>query len=235
MTLCKCGCEKDATPEKTFTSEHNQQRPDYAKMPVCHVCGEQLTNENWHPSRRDNQHNICKSCYNKRVKQWRQENPDKARATVTKQHRKNGALPYDENNTCSAYLGVHVAERVLRHVFKDIEVMPYGNVGYDFICNKGKKIDVKSACFVTSFKGGYEYHRWQFHIRRNTIADYFLCLAFDNREDLNPLHAWMLPCDKVNHLFTATISPGTIHKWDDYKLDINKVVSCCNVLRNQEN
>lgn len=128
------------------------------------------------------------------------------------------AMNYAKNKECTMYLGVHVAEQVLCRVFKDVEVMPIGNRGYDFICNY-KLIDVKSA---TLGKNG----SWAFQIRRNTTADFFLCLAFDNRKDLTPLHIWLLPGEKFNHLRGASICPSTIHKWDEYRLDLKKVSDC---------
>lgn len=134
-------------------------------------------------------------------------------------------MKYTENKSCSLYLGVHVAEHVLSHVFKDVAVMPLGNPGYDFICNGGKKIDVKCACI--GFKGN-----WQFKINRNTSADYFLCLAFDNRKDLTPLYAWLLPADKYNHLMGTAICPSTLCKWNNYKLDLTKVGECCDQIKN---
>ena len=131
---------------------------------------------------------------------------------------------FSENKQCSLYLGIHVAEKVLSHVFKNVEVMPHGNKGYDFICNHGKKIDVKSACIG---KNG----AWLFNIKHNTIADYFLCIAFDNRNDLNPTHAWLIPGSKFSRLVGVSISISTIHKWDDYWLDIDKIVMCCDICR----
>ena len=138
---------------------------------------------------------------------------------------KNGGNLMSENTECSQYLGVHVAERVLSKVFKDVVQMPHNNPGYDFICNKGKKIDVKSSC---SHKKG---RNWTFDIGRNQIADLFLCLTFDNREDLNPLNIWLIPGDIINHLTTASISKSTLSKWDKFKLDIDKVASCCTTLK----
>ena len=85
--------------------------------------------------------------------------------SFTKQSDWNGGAA--ANPMCGAYLGIHIAERILSRIFKDVEVMPNGNPGYDFICNHGKKIDVKSAC---SIKG---YHSWGFAIRCNIVADYF--------------------------------------------------------------
>jgi len=141
-------------------------------------------------------------------------------------NRKQGHLPFNENKECSAYLGVHVAERVLGYAFKNVEIMPYNNPGYDFICNHGKKIDVKSACLRRP-----KQPLWSFKIKHNTIADFFLCIAFDNREDLTPLHVWLLPGSKFNHLGSASITPGTIHKWDEYALDTSKINECCELLK----
>jgi hypothetical protein len=166
----------------------------------------------------------CKECHNERVRVWRTANPEKERANHTRSTRKAGQRPFNENKECSSYLGIHVAERVLSHVFKDVKRMPLNNRGFDFICSKGKKVDVKSACLQ---KNG----AWKFNINHNIIADYFLCLAFDNREDLNPLHAWLIPGGKVNHLVSAVISQSTINKWDEYRLDLSKVNACCDSLR----
>lgn len=139
-----------------------------------------------------------------------------------------GHRPFNENKECGMYLGCHVAERVLSHVFKDVEVMPLMHPGYDFICNKGMKIDVKSSCIR---RNGRSLGKWQFNITHNTTADFFLCLAFDNRKDLNPLHAWLLPGSKFNHLIGTTISISTIHKWDEYRLDLTKILGCCDTMR----
>ena len=86
------------------------------------------------------------------------------------------------NKKSSNYLGITCAEQVLSKIFKGVEIMPYCYKGYDFKCNNGFLIDSKSSCVS---KG--KYNNWQFHINKNKIPDYFLCLAFDNRKDLNPL------------------------------------------------
>ena len=137
---------------------------------------------------------------------------------------KLGQVSMYENKTCASYLGVVVAEQVLSKVFKNITRMPNGCPGYDFICSKGMKIDVKSGCITN--RGG-----WQFNITKNKTADYFLCLAFDNRTDLNPLYIWLIPGDEINRLFCATIAKTTIPKWSKYMLDINKVIDCCSEMR----
>ena len=157
-------------------------------------------------------------------RRWCKTNPEKARAAWTRKHRKQGHLPFNENKKCTLFLGVHIAEEVLSQAFKNVQRMPMNNPGYDFICGRGYKIDVKSSCL---HKDG----RWQFNIKRNNIADYFLMLAFDNRQDLNPMYVWLIPGGKLNHLRGTGINPSTIHKWDGYRLDVSKVVACCNILR----
>ena len=97
--------------------------------------------------------------------------------------------------------------------------MPYGNKGFDFICCHNKNIDVKSSCLRKS--GG-----WIFHIDHNIVADYFLCIAFDNRDDLTPLHVWLIPGSTINHLQSTGISPSTVHRWDEYMIDHSKISTC---------
>ena len=194
------------------------------EVKYCRVCEDELTDENWTPSRRIKGDYICKKCNNEQSRLWRKENPDKMREINTRNHRKSGQIPMDENKDCAAYLGVYITETLLGNIFKDVVMMPYGNPGYDFICNRDKLIDSKSACI--NVNGG-----WKFTIRLNKIADFFVLVAFDNREDLNVLHVWMIPGDVVNHLTSASICPSTIHKWDQYKLDVNKASACCNEMK----
>ena len=154
---------------------------------------------------------------------WQKENREKRNETCRLIVKKRDKMV--NNKTCSAYLGIHVAERVLSQTFKDVEVMPTNNPGYDFICNKGKKIDVKSACRNSD-------GRWVFAIRRNTVPDYFLFLAFDNRENLNPLYMWLVPskcCDTVS----TSITQSTISKWKNFERDVGKVKECCGILKDE--
>ena len=133
---------------------------------------------------------------------------------------------YKSNRNCSMFLGVHIAEQILSKIFENVEVMPIGNPGYDFICNNGYKIDVKSSCLHGD-------GLWSFDFSKNKIADYFLCLAFDNRENLEPKYMWLLPSNIVNNLTGTSISKSTLNKWKEYVLPINKVISCCNLMKNE--
>ena len=178
----------------------------------CRVCGTDLYATNWYPSQRSRNSRICKQCVGKRDAAWKKANPDKRKAIYTRYHRKIGKLPLNENKECSAYLGVCITEGLVGRAFDGIIPTSYATPGYDFVCNKGK-IDVKGGCLRND-------GRWLFHIRHNTVADYFLCMAFYTRTPHTLMHAWLLPGSEFNHLESATIRPSTIHNWDEYKLDI---------------
>ncbi len=195
---------------------------------TCRKCEILLTSENSHPYDIRNNHYICITCKNKQRREIRIKYPDVYKEFSRRGHIKEGRIPMDKNKQCSLYLGVHIAERVLSKVFKDVKRMPNNFTGYDFVCNQGKKIDVKSSCILHR-KNHFDH--FTFNIKRNTIADYFLCLAFNTRKDLEPIHMWLLPGDKFNHIKCTTISESTLNKWDEYRLPINKVSSCCEVLK----
>lgn len=190
----------------------------------CIKCGVDLVcGINWLESQKHNSRYTCRDCNNarKRIDYLK---------TGARDRLKRGHLPMSENKKCASYLGCHIAENVLHSVFKDVEMMPVNNPGFDFICAHGMKIDVKSACINKSSKG---YSRWGFHINRNVIADYFLCLAFDNRNDLNPIHLWLIEGSVINHLQGLLIQALSLDKWSMYELDIDKVVLKCNILKGE--
>jgi hypothetical protein len=139
-----------------------------------------------------------------------------------------GIVPYNLNKECSLYLGVHVSETVLSYKFHNVVRMPMNNPGYDFLCGKGFKIDVKAS---TKHNRNMTALGWQFEIAQNEIADYFLCIAYDNREDLNPLHVWLIPSEGICHLKYATISETTIYKWEQWELPINDVITWCDRMK----
>ena len=146
--------------------------------------------------------------------------------TIVNSFSKNKPRP--TNKKSSTYLGITVAEQILSNIFKNVEKMPANNPGFDFICGKGYKVDSKACC---RSKG--KYNSWIFNIRKNKTADYFALLAFDNREDINPLHFWLIPNNVINNKTNVTISESTINKWDEYKRDINEIISCCNILKGE--
>ena len=128
----------------------------------------------------------------------------------------------------SVYLGIEVSERLMESIFTPNEIMPYGHHGYDFIYN-GKKIDVKSS--ATYDKYGY----WILRINKNTIADTFLFIVFDNPININPMHLWEIPREDVNHLTDIKIQDTNIYKWNKYELSLDDVINKCDDLKQQLN
>ena len=52
----------------------------------------------------------------------------------------HGSVAYNENKSCSLYLGVYIAEPMLLNHYGLATKMPVGNPGYDYLCGKGYKI-----------------------------------------------------------------------------------------------
>jgi hypothetical protein len=154
--------------------------------------------------------------------------------TSISRHLRGQNKPMDENKECSLYFGVIIAEKALSKQFKNIKRMLNGNKGYDFECDKGFKIDVKSACLQYRSYGN---PLWMINISKNTIADYFLILLFDNRKDLNPLHVLLVPGSVVNKKTGITIGSSlkSLAKWAIYEQPIENVNLCCNKMRNKSN
>lgn len=149
-----------------------------------------------------------------------------------KTRRTQGIKSYKENKQCSMYLGIHIAENLLFNFFENVIQMPMGNKGFDFVCGKGYKVDVKAS--TRHNRNSRIAEGWQFEIGRNKIADYFLCLAFDNRESLNPEHVWLIPSSFINNLRFATVSETTLRRWSEWEQPIDKVVVCCNEIKRQK-
>lgn len=147
-----------------------------------------------------------------------------------------------ENKDCSLYLGVHIAEQVLSKVFESVVRMPHGNEKYDFVCKKGYKIDVKSACLHKN--KGCKTEFWRFQINHNDVADYFLCLGFDNRNNLNPLKIWLLKGseivrEKEINKFSALQINNTIVGTAQFEIfeqkdKLEKTIKCCDSLRAEQ-
>ena len=134
------------------------------------------------------------------------------------------------NKKSSNYLGLTCTEQVLEKIFKNVIRMPYGHKGYDFECSNGFLIDSKASCVS---KG--KYNNWLFRIKQNKVADYFALLAFDNRDDMNPIYFWLIPGNVINDKMSLTISKSTLSKWDEYRQNISKFIKCCNNLKGDIN
>jgi hypothetical protein len=154
---------------------------------------------------------VCKTCY--------------IRANTERRHRTGVCSPYTESKGSSQYLGVYVAESVLADVFKSATRCPFGNKGYDFVCGRNYKIDVKSACL--SHKDSWP--GWGFAINGNKIADYFLCIAFGDRESLDPQFLLLIPGPEVNHLSALVVRKSNFQKWAKYQLPLEDVKERCSI------
>lgn len=141
--------------------------------------------------------------------------------------------PQSENKECSLWLGVNIAENLLPIIFKNVTRMPPGHSGYDFICENGFEIDVKSSCL--QHRVGTCSPLWEFCIRKNKKAKYFLCVAFDNRSDMNPMHVWLIPGDTINMKVSLCISNSikVLERWHSYEKPIKPIIDGCNTLKNK--
>ncbi len=196
-------------------------------MPICKRCHRDLPAGAFHKNQ-----TWCKECkriwydqnrdaINIRVREWRHKN----NALGAQKHPSNLNRPLEEARDSAAWLGVYIAERALYKFFDHVERMPYGNPGYDFVCAKGYKIDVKSSCLhLEGSRQGHVY--WSFAINYNKIADFFLCLAFDDREELKPMHVWLIPRSRVNGMKHLSIAQSTTNKWIEFEKPLDKISEC---------
>lgn len=228
---------------KSLDEFHNKKSGKCGKSPHCKKCKSE-TDREYCQSHREEIAKQRKLRYEEnreevsiKGKEYRQLHREEIKKRKKVQYEKTGRQKrgcksmYD-NKDCSQYLGVVIGERLCRHLFKDVEVMPNGNSGYDIVCNRGKKIDVKTSS--THFReNGKPY--WSFTIGNNKIADFFILVAFDNRTDLNPLHMWMIPGYVLNENTGTSIASSTIHKWDEWKHDIEDAQLCCAELKHKIN
>ena len=215
MKRCSyCGETKPLSEFGIYKSGRREGHP----RSRCHEC-DKLTARIW-----KSQHREHVEEYNRT---WKKEHP---KWDINRRHQLGKCRPQSEAKDCPNYLGICVAERVLSRYFDKVTKMPTNNPGYDMVCGKGFKIDVKSACERKAKTS----NGWQFSIARNKIADYFLCLAFDNRSSLNPVHVWLIPssiCNSFSGLWITDSDKG-LKKYEKYERPLDKVISCCNNIKN---
>lgn len=157
-------------------------------------------------------------------------------------HNKGKCLTYDKNMNCSLWLGIHIAERILPEIYENVEMMPLCNTGFDAICSKDYKIDVKSSCILSN----RSYNYYNFSIKKNIIADYFIMFGFDNRENLNLLIIWLIKgteiikgrkLNEIKELKIANSDIG-INKYKKYELSnelLSKAKDVCKKLKDEIN
>lgn len=180
---------------------------------TCEVCGREM---------RNGAHGLCSTCYG---------------------HTKGASQSMYENKNCAVYLGIVIGESLLENFFKDITIAPPGNKGFDFVCDRGYKIDSKISTSRTHKRTIIENVHWSFELRNNTLADYFCCITIDQRDDvhnLNIIKTWLIPRDALSmtgipmhKLTTLTISSSNIPYWMQYELNENMLNECCSAMGNE--
>lgn len=164
---------------------------------------------------------------------------DSSEYTKNRHHITNRHRPMQENKNCSAYLGVFIAERILSKVWEKVKRMPLNNIGYDYLCTKNYKIDVKSSSFQRGKRRITD--NWSFKINGNKIADYFLLIGFDNRKNLNPLKIWLIKGTEIIrdkelnkfHNFIITNTPKGLSQFSRFEQNdkLEKTIDCCDSLK----
>jgi len=147
--------------------------------------------------------------------------------------------PMSNKEAKGVYLGVYIGERILSKIFQNVQRMPYNYPGYDFICSKNFRVNVKCSCYRK------KYNTWQFTIDCNKDVDYYLFIAFDDINTLNPLHIWLIKSDEIIYTnisskklydkksFTIYNSSKQLEKYSKYEqIDkLEKLIECCNILK----
>jgi len=160
---------------------------------------------------RDGYNNKCKICTNKDRLEWR--------------HNTGRSKTPSRTHAWNVRLGNEIGEKVAARYFVEPIQMPYNNPGYDLICKNGHTIDVKCAIANNN--------RWNFSIKHNKIPDYFILIAFDSKENLQPQHIWLIPGSAIinNKLFNSrssfSVSLSTCSKIAQYEKPVEKLECCC--------
>jgi hypothetical protein len=165
--------------------------------------------------------NFCDECRKRKVNTY----------NLAHNHATGKSKALCEARDSSVWLGVYIAESVLSKYFEDIKIMPYSNPGFDFICRRGFKIDAKSSCLL--HRGGRKNPHWSFKISQNKIPDYFICIGFDNRENLTPMRIWLIPGEAINNTLciNVTNSIRSLSKWEKYEKQTDKAIAVCNTFK----
>lgn len=198
---------------KKYKAEYRAKNRDFLR----------LQDKKW----RDNN----KELKRKMDKEYYKNNQDKIKAYRQRKqkelHDKGIVCPISEakDRDPALWLGVYVAEPLLTAYFGNANKMPITNPGFDYVCSRGYKIDVKSSIISRLDKHG-KGGRWKFQ-GINDIADYFFCIGFDNRDDLNVIKVWLFPKSVVSGIRTITISLSKLKKFEQYELNSESARILC--------
>lgn len=147
----------------------------------------------------------------------------------------NGHSPMSENEYCSDYFGIHIAERYISSLFEDPIRMPVKNPGFDWICKNGKKIQNKARCL--KYDNRNDSVGWSFKIDYNDNTDYFTLSGWDDRNDLEPIFILLIHKNDIvrgkefwnRETFWITNKPEHLLEFKKYELTdkLEKLRECC--------
>jgi hypothetical protein len=211
---------------------------------TCKTCGitKDFTEFQASPKRVDRLKADCRTCCTKKQREWRLKNRDKwnqYQRDYYFEHREEKIksaqqweydhgyhVPMEDARNCSLHLGVAFGEFLLSNYFEHVNRAKNNTPGYDFICSKRFKIDVKTSSLNSGKWGDF----WSFRINRNKTPDYFLLLAIESRENRVPIHVWLIPGEKINKNINCYISKSNVKRWETYEKPIAKAIKCYNEL-----
>ncbi len=108
-------------------------------------------------------------------------------------------------------------------MFQIFKKMPHGNPGFDYICGKGYRLQVKARCLSDNY--------WNFTIFHNNTAD----------KNMNLLHLWLIHKDDIirgysfwkREGFTITNTPEKLEELKEYEIidGLDTAIECCNTLK----
>jgi len=180
----------------------NKWRRENGKMPSCTKID------------KDNNERIAKNAGYASLKEydkvWLENCGFENRAEYNRLRRWNNGIcePVEFNVDCTSYFGIEQGEKLfvvfLKDIFDDVKWMGgKRDGGIDFICRNPKKefidkypnlklekekdykIQLRMRCLESGNVG------WNFAVEFND-ADYFIFVGWDNRNDLNIMHIWMI-------------------------------------------
>lgn len=135
-------------------------------------------------------------------------------------YNKGLSSPMLESTNWSKFFGEHIVENYIMKIFEDPIKMPQNNKGFDWLSKKGEKIQCKARyperCGVNI--------RWNFAIRYNCTADWFILSGWDGIDSPKPLHVWifhkkeMIRGRKFWRRESLSISPKTLEEFKKYEV-----------------
>lgn len=135
------------------------------------------------------------------------------------------------------YIGERYIHKYIENIFGDIEVMPYGNPGFDFRIKKsGLKIQLEvRGLYKSQYSSDNTLHQWKFtHINYNKQADIFILVGVTDLDIDYPdiKHIWLFEKDIIirgypfwyRDSFSIADNVDILYEYRNYEMPILKLV-----------